>query len=200
MRELRLKDSPGLGHICSLHQILTFIVCPLTPIFYIFRLFRAYILPIMTEIVLDSFDHVLLDVVRRNNLTPAREIAKRVGLSESAVLRRLRRLRKTGVIVRDIAVVRPASLGRLLTVIVLVSLVREGLIQIEKFSAVIRSRSEVVNTWYVTGEADFVVVLQLKDMSHYELFTHEVFLSDPNVASFKTMVSMRDVMFHSIPE
>lgn len=151
----------------------------------------------MTETVLDSFDRALLDVVQRNNLTPAREIAKEVGLSESAVLRRLRRLRRAGIIVRDLSVVRPASLGRTLTVIVLVSLVREGLMQIEKFSAVIRARSEVVNTWYVTGEADFVVVLQLKDMSHYELFTHEVFLSDPNVAGFKTMVSMRDVILNS---
>lgn len=150
----------------------------------------------MTEITnLDSFDHALLEVVQRNNLTPARQIAKKVGLSESAVLRRLRRLRKTGVIVNDISVVHPSSLGRTLTVIVLVSLVREGLMQIEKFSAVMRARSEVVNTWYVTGEADFVVVLQLRDMSHYELFTHEVFLSDPNVAGFKTMVSMRDVAF-----
>lgn len=157
-------------------------------------------LAIMTEIDLDAFDRALLNVVQQNNLTPARLIAKQVGLSESAVLRRLRRLRKIGVIISDISVVRPASLGRTLTVIVLVSLVREGLRQIEKFSEVIRARSEVVNTWYVTGEADFVVVLQLKDMSHYELFTHEVFLSDPNVANFKTMVSMRDVVLTALPK
>lgn len=153
----------------------------------------------MTEITLDYFDHALLGIVQRNNLTPARQIAKQVGLSESAILRRLRRLRKAGVIVGDISVIRPASLGRTLTVIVLVRLVREGLMQIEKFSSVIRARSEVVNTWYVTGEADFVVVLQLKDMHHYELFTHEVFLSDPNVGGFKTMVSMQDVIFDRLP-
>lgn len=63
----------------------------------------------MTEFVtLDVFDRKLLERARRNNLEPARVTAEAVGLSESAVLRRLRRLRAEGVIVADVAVVDPA--------------------------------------------------------------------------------------------
>ena len=62
----------------------------------------------MTEFVaIDDFDRKLLARVRRNNLEPARVTAEAVGLSESAVLRRLRRLRAEGVIVRDVAVIDP---------------------------------------------------------------------------------------------
>lgn len=55
----------------------------------------------------DDFDRRLLKLVRQNNLEPARTLADKVGLSISAVLRRLRRLRAEGVIVADVAVVTP---------------------------------------------------------------------------------------------
>ncbi|MFZ1906700.1 MAG: Lrp/AsnC family transcriptional regulator [Steroidobacteraceae bacterium] len=142
---------------------------------------------------MDQFDHGLLDRMQRNNLTPARELAEQVGLSESAVLRRLRRLRATGVIVADVSIVQPASLGRPLTAVVLVSLVREGRAQIEDFTARLRSRPEVANAWYVTGVADFVVLLNLADMAEYEAFINEVFLSDPNIGKFETLMSLRDL-------
>jgi DNA-binding Lrp family transcriptional regulator len=55
------------------------------------------------NIDIDLFDRRLLELVRRDNLAPARELADEVGLSLSAVLRRLRRLRESKVIVADVA-------------------------------------------------------------------------------------------------
>ena len=147
----------------------------------------------MAKTELDRFDHALLGLVQLNNLTPARILAERVGLSESAVLRRLRRLRKSGVIMRDVSIVRPASLGRPLTLIVFLSLEHERLSQIEKFIKALKKRPEVVSAWYVTGETDFVLLLHLANMAEYQTFTQSVFLSDPNVSRFTTLVSMRQV-------
>jgi DNA-binding Lrp family transcriptional regulator len=117
-----------------------------------------------------------------------------VGLSESAVLRRLRQLRKAGVILRDVSIVDPARLGRPVTVIVLVHLAREGRAQLEKFTKTLRKKAEVASAWYVTGETDFVLLLQLAGMAEYEAFTQDVFLSDPNIEGFTTLVSMRQVI------
>ena len=58
---------------------------------------------------LDDFDRRLLALVRHDNLQPARILADKVGLSLSAVLRRLRRMREEKVIIADIAVVDPAG-------------------------------------------------------------------------------------------
>ena len=77
-------------------------------------------------VTLDDFDRRLLDLVRRDNLQPARVLADRVGLSESAVSRRLRRLRDAGVIVADVAVIDEGRLERALTMHVLVEMEREG--------------------------------------------------------------------------
>lgn len=148
----------------------------------------------MPNSAIDAFDQALLAQVQQNNLTPARVLAERVGLSESAVLRRLRRLRAEGVISADVSVVRPASLGRPVTAIVLVSMVREGRAQIDAFTERLHGRPEVVSTWYVTGNADFVLVLNLADLAAYDVFTSEVFLADPNIGKFETLMSLRELV------
>ena len=111
------------------------------------------------SVTLDRFDRALLEQVQVNNQVPARRLAERVGLSESAVLRRLRRLRREGVIAADVSIVHPSVLGLPLTVHVLVSLEREGLAELDAFTRKLRARPEVRQAWYVTGEADFVLRL-----------------------------------------
>ena len=145
----------------------------------------------MPESTLDQSDLRLLNLVQRDNQQPARVLAERAGLSESAALRRLRRDR---VIAADVSVVRPAAVGLPLTVIALVSLEREGAAALDTFARQVRARPEVRQCWYVTGEADWVLVLRLASMEAYETFTREVFLADPNVRAFRTLVAMREVV------
>ena len=147
----------------------------------------------MKTVGLDKFDRALLDRLRVNNQTPARILAEQVGLSESAVLRRLRSLRKNGVIIADVSVVHPAALGTPLTIHVLVSLESEGTAALDAFEQKVRAREEVQSAWYVTGEVDFVLLLQVCDMETYERFTREVFHDDPNVKAFRTLIVLREV-------
>ena len=132
---------------------------------------------------LDDFDRALLAEVQTDNQTPARVLADRVGLSESAVLRRLRRLRHEGVIVADVSVVHPAVLGTPLTVHVLVSLERETSDRLDDFIRRLRSRPEVKAAWYVTGDADFVLQLRLAGMEAYEAFAKGPFVAAQASAS-----------------
>lgn len=148
----------------------------------------------MTKIVdLDRFDHALLEEMQRDNQTPARLLAERVGLSQSAVLRRLRRLRAEKIITADVSVVNPAVLGVPVTIHVLVSLVRGSQLA-DEFARKLGSRPEIRQASYVTGGADFVLHLQVESMQAYAAFAREVFHDDPNVSSFYTYVAMREVV------
>jgi DNA-binding Lrp family transcriptional regulator len=142
---------------------------------------------------LDSFDHALLREVQIDNQTPARILAERVGLSTSAVLRRLRRLRAERVITADVSIVSPETLGVPVTIHVLVS-INQGSRTYSDFSRKIQSRPEVRQASYVTGGADFVLHLQVASMAAYAAFTKEVFHDDPTVAEFRTFVAMREVV------
>lgn len=142
---------------------------------------------------LDSFDHALLKEVQIDNQTPARVLAERVGLSQSAVLRRLRRLRAERVIAADVSIVSPEILGVPVTVHVLVSIDR-GSRTFGDFSRKLQSRPEVKQASYVTGGADFVLHLQVESMAAYAAFAREVFHDDPNVSEYHTYIAMREVI------
>lgn len=142
---------------------------------------------------LDSFDHALLREVQIDNQIPARVLAERVGLSQSAVLRRLRRLRAERVITADVSIVSPDVLGVPVTVHVLVSIDRGSRTHAD-FARKLRSRPEVKQASYVTGGADFILHLQVASMAAYAAFAREVFHDDPNVSEYRTYVGMREVV------
>jgi DNA-binding Lrp family transcriptional regulator len=144
-------------------------------------------------ITLDAFDRHLLELVRRDTLQPARVLAETVGLSESAVLRRLRRLRaEGGVIVADVAVVDPARLGAALTLHVLVEMERER--AMAAFAELLRARPEVLGAWQVTGRTDFLLTLAVPSMEAYDAFIGEVLSDERQVRTFQTLVSLREVV------
>ena len=110
----------------------------------------------MTKTVeLDHFDRALLKEVQIDNQTPARILAERIGLSQSAVLRRLRRLRAERIITADISVVNPEALGVPVTIHVLVC-IDQGSRTYGTFARKLKRRPEVIQASYVTGGADFV--------------------------------------------
>ena len=145
------------------------------------------------SVELDSFDRALLKEVQVDNQTPARVLAERVGLSQSAVLRRLRRLRAEKVIVADISVVSPKVLGVPVMVHVLVS-IEHGSRTYGDFARKLRQRPEVRHASYVTGGADFVLHLQVESMEAYANFAREVFHDDPNVVEYHTYVAMQEIV------
>lgn len=61
---------------------------------------------------------------------------------------------------------------------------------IDRFKQAIRRTPEIMNGYYVTGEADFVLAISVRDMVEYEAFTRRFFHEHPDIKGFKTMVVM----------
>ena len=139
---------------------------------------------------LDRFDIQILDLVQRNNRLTSDLLGERVGLSATAIQRRLKRLRDEGVIEADVAIVAPKAVGQHVNMIVMVSLERERADIIDRFKKSIRATPEVMNGFYVTGEADFLLVVTARNMEDYEAFTRRFFYDNPDIKNFKTMVVM----------
>jgi Lrp/AsnC family leucine-responsive transcriptional regulator len=74
--------------------------------------------------------------------------------------------------------------------IVLVSLERERADIVDRFKTAIRNTREVMIGYYVTGDADFILVVTAKDMEDYEQFTRRFFYENHDIKGFKTMVVM----------
>jgi Lrp/AsnC family transcriptional regulator, leucine-responsive regulatory protein len=143
---------------------------------------------------LDEFDRRLLGALQKDCRRTGEELAQLVGLSAAACLRRAQKLREGGVIEREVALLAPAAVGQHLTLIVLVTLEREHANIIDDFKRGMERAAEVTQCYYVTGAADFVLVLSTADMEAYKDFTRRYFF-ERHVKRFETIVVMDRAKF-----
>jgi len=142
---------------------------------------------------LDEFDLKLLDAIQRNNRLTAAQLAEKVCLSPSAVQRRLHRLRERKVIEAEVAIVSPEALGQSLTAIVEVTLDTDRPKVVEEFQRAIQTAPEVMQAYYVTGNADYILVITARNMADYEAFARRFLSKRPHVKYFRTSIVMRRV-------
>jgi len=140
---------------------------------------------------LDAYDRKILSFLQENNRISQRELAEGVNLSPSAVNRRIAALESAGVIKYNVSIVDPAAVGRPITVIVEVKLENERLDLLDEIKKRFVSCPQVQQVYYVTGDFDFLLVLNVKDMTEYEQLTRELFFFG-NIKQFKTFVAMQN--------
>ncbi|MEQ9693844.1 Lrp/AsnC family transcriptional regulator [Shimia sp. SDUM112013] len=139
---------------------------------------------------MDETDRAILKLVQGNARLTADAISAEVGLSAPAVQKRLQKLRKSGAIEREIAVLNPGMMGSPMTIITEVLLERESRAQLDAFKRRMRSAPCVQQCYYTTGESDFVLILTVRDIHEYEKFTQTYFFDNSNISRFKTAVVM----------
>ena len=139
---------------------------------------------------LDAADLAILDILQRDNTVSQREIAAAVHLSPPAVQRRIQRLRDSGIIRAELAILDGARLGHPLTLIVSVRVHDEHPRHTEPLRKRILAEPAVQQCYTVTGESDFVLVIAATTMPHYEAITDRLFGGDDNVARFQTSVAL----------
>ncbi|ACP25614.1 putative transcriptional regulator, AsnC family [Sinorhizobium fredii NGR234] len=142
------------------------------------------------KIALDSFDLAILYILQRDNATPQRTIGEAVNLSAPAVQRRIKRMEQAGVIQANCAIVDPAKVGQPTTIFVEVEVVNESVELIDAAKAEFSATPEVQQCYYVTGEADFILVIVVATMADYEALTRRLFFGNSNVKKFRTFVAM----------
>ncbi len=142
---------------------------------------------------LDEFDKRLLRLLQQNNRMTADELGELVSLSGSAVQRRLKRLRDEKIIEADVSIISPVAGGIGVTCIVDVILENGNFRALEKFKTAMRKCTEVMQCYFVTGTYDFVIIVNARDMQHYEEFSKEWLMNNPNVKHFYTHVVMDKV-------
>jgi Lrp/AsnC family transcriptional regulator, leucine-responsive regulatory protein len=137
---------------------------------------------------LDNVDKKILRVVQRNCLIAADELAEQAHTSASTALRRLKRLRDNGVITKESAHVDAAKIGRPLLLIVGVRLERDDSKIVSAFVNELRANEAVMQCFFVTGTADYVIHFSARDMAEYDAFVQSTLVANPHVVVTETNV------------
>ena len=144
---------------------------------------------------MDSFDVKILNIIQQDNRLSTEKIADQVGLSSSAVQRRLKRLREDKVIEAEVAIVSPEAVGRSLTAIVGVIIDKDRPLSqaLSEFKKLMLNTPEVMQCYDVMGEFDFIVLISAKDMPEYEALSRKLFMENPNIRRYKSSLVIRRI-------
>lgn len=142
---------------------------------------------------LDTRDLRILDLLQRDCRISNADLAVAVGMSASALWRRVRALEEAGVIERYGAAVSPAGMGLGFEAIVHVRLRRHDPERIVEFIRAVEGRREVQECYATTGQADYHLRVLCRDLEAYNRFLEEFMFRQPAVDSAQTNVVLRTV-------
>ncbi|WP_417816222.1 Lrp/AsnC family transcriptional regulator [Thalassospira alkalitolerans] len=138
---------------------------------------------------LDRIDTNILRILQENADIANAALADRVGLSPSACLRRVAKLRALGAIRKTIAVLDPAAVGRPLTAVINLEFHRHGNRYRQGFIKKVRELAAVRQGYIVTGEVTGVLVLSMRDMAEYTALCETLFDADDNIVWYRTYIA-----------
>jgi Lrp/AsnC family transcriptional regulator, leucine-responsive regulatory protein len=152
--------------------------------------------PALTQnfcVELDDLDHRLLDELQADAGRTLRQLGEVVGLSPSAVARRIERYRSTGLLARTVAVLDPKVTHDLVSAVCLVAMERESPRLHEAFQRRLLAAPEVQQLYVVYGEWDYVVVLTTSGMGHHKEVSERLLTQAPNVRRYSTLFVLNPV-------
>ena len=141
---------------------------------------------------LDDFDHRLLELLQRDADLTLTELGDNVGLSASAVQRRIKRYRESGLM-RRVAVLNPALLGNITLATVVVAMDRESSRIHAALHARLRAAPEVQQCYVLAGEWDYLVILATSGIAHCREVAERLFAGDGNLKRYETRVVFEPV-------
>ncbi|MFO7672503.1 MAG: Lrp/AsnC family transcriptional regulator [Lutibacter sp.] len=144
---------------------------------------------------LDVTDKKILNLLQQNSKANIKEIALKIGLTQTPTYERIKRLEKDGVIKNYIAVLDKEKVGYTIEVFCQVTLLVHSKEMITRFENAINKIDEVMECFHVAGNYDYLLKVIVKDMNSYQAFLKNklsVLDSVANVQSTFVMSSTKD--------
>ncbi len=151
----------------------------------------------MSELRFSEIDVEILRLLQRAARQSNVDLAKKVGLSPSACLRRNRALEKLGVIRDYVTLLDPKQLGLGASVFVQVTLERKDETSLKRFETAIGKHSEVVECYLMTGDSDYLLRVVAPDIAAFQRFLLDHLTRIPGVASIKSSFALKQVSYRT---
>ena len=148
----------------------------------------------MESLELDRIDRRMLAVLQEDGRIPNSALARRVGLSESATLRRLRRLEDSGLIDGYVLLVNQARAGKPGNIFVEIALTAQEEAALSAFEAAVQDRPEILECYLMSGEYDYLLRVVVADFADFERIHREHLTRLPFVGRVRSSFTLRTVL------
>lgn len=144
---------------------------------------------------LDSTDKKILNILQQNSKVNIKEIALKIGLTQTPTYERIKRLEKSGIIKKYIATLNKEKIGYTIEVFCQVTLLVHSKDLINRFEKAVNAMDDAIECYHVAGNYDYLLKVIVKDMSSYQDFLKNklsVLDSVANVQSTFVMSSTKE--------
>jgi Lrp/AsnC family transcriptional regulator, leucine-responsive regulatory protein len=142
---------------------------------------------------LDATDLKILSHLQEDGRMSNQDLAERVFLSPSSCLRRVRLLEENGIIARYSAVLDTVALGLEVDAFVQVTMRRDVDRWHENFSASLQAWPEVVGSYIITGEANYLLRVRARSLKHFSAFILEKLYKTDGVLDIRSNIVLQTI-------
>ncbi len=144
---------------------------------------------------LDSIDYKILRELQSEGDLSNVELARRVHLSASPCLARVKALEAEGVIDRYVALANPLKLGLGLSVFINISLKEQSKSALAEFERRIAEHEEVMECYLMTGDSDYLIRVAIADLPALEKFILEQLTPIPGIEKIRSSFALKRVRY-----
>ena len=161
----------------------------------------AFMLYLLHKIVMDEFDRTIANALQRDASLTNAQLAEIVNLSPSQCSRRKSALEDSGVIQGYTANLNPKAMGYNLRAVVRVNLGSHDGMNDVRFSRFLTTCDEILEAYSVSGDADYVLNIEVEDLDRFADFIHNRLLPHPDVSQVRSEIVLKTLKagkFHSL--
>ena len=143
----------------------------------------------------DAIDIRILRELQQDGSLSNVELARRVHLSPSPCLARVKALEAAGVIGRYVALANPKALGLDLNVFINISLKEQSKQALAAFEERIAEHEEVMECYLMTGDSDYLIRVAVADIAALERFILVQLTPIPGIEKIRTSFTLKQVRY-----
>ena len=147
----------------------------------------------MQSIQIDSVDRRILDLLQSQPGINAAAIGEKIGLSQSAVWRRMQGLREEGIIREQPVKIDREKIGLNTMVFAQVKLTSHGRSNLAAFAEAVRSYPQVLDCYVLLGNVDFLLRIVTEDIKSYERFIFEKLSQLPGIQEINSSIALSEI-------
>jgi len=144
---------------------------------------------------IDATDLRILTELQADSSLTNIELARRVHLSASPCLTRVKALEAAGVIDRYVALVNPKQVGLNLSVFISISLKEQSKSALAEFEQRIAEHDEVMECYLMTGDSDYLIRVAVADITALEKFILEQLTPIAGIEKIRSSFALKQVRY-----
>lgn len=137
--------------------------------------------------MLDRIDRRIIEILQMEGKIKNAELAKKVNLSVTPCVKRVKKLESLGVISGYKAVVDPKKAGLSISSLVLLKLENNTRTAVDEFSEAVRGTASITECYLTTGRTDYIARVYARDFDHYESIVKDDLAELPHLDSMETL-------------